>query len=60
MTEAYVAEHLWLMTSALYAVAGGELHTPRYTDILYPEKANVDNRTAEEIKADIVRKLVGE
>lgn len=56
MTETYIAEHLWLMTSAMYAFGGSKLTTPRYTEMICPEQK--DTRTAEEIKQDILRKLV--
>ena len=58
MTEAYLAEHLWFLTGAVYAMGGQELNTPRYTELIDPEGANTDNRTAQEIKDDIVRKLL--
>lgn len=54
--QAYIAEHLWIATDALYKFGGSALGTPRYTDILYPHEQ--DNRTAEEIKQDILRELV--
>ena len=57
MTETYIAEHLWFGVSAIYALVGGELQTPRYTDMIDPHGSQTDNRTAEQIKADIVRKL---
>lgn len=57
MTEAYIAEHLWFATGAVYAMGGQELKTPRYTDLIDPDGSTTDRRTAEEIKADILRKL---
>lgn len=59
MTETYIAEHLWLMTSAMYSFGGSKLETPRYTEMVYPGQIKKDTRTAEEIKQDILRKLVG-
>jgi len=57
MTEAYIAEHIWLGVSAIYAMSGSELKTPRYIDMIDPQAAQTDPRTPEQIKADIVRKL---
>lgn len=57
MTETYIAEHIWLGVSAIYAMSGGELKTPRYIDMIDPQAAHTDLRTPEQIKADIVRKL---
>ena len=55
MTETYIAEHLWFATGALYAIGGSDLQTPRYTDLI--TTGAVDNRTSEQIKADILKKL---
>lgn len=57
MTETYIAEHLWLVTDALYASLGGKLKTTRYTEFINPALKNNDNRTAQEIIEDIKEKL---
>lgn len=43
----------------LSARFGAELQMPNYSDILYPELKKRDERTAEQIKADILEKLEG-
>lgn len=57
MTETYIAEHLWFATGALYAMTGNELKTPRYTSLIDQQNGKTDIRSAEEIKADILKKL---
>ena len=53
----YAVEHLWLLTSAVYALGGGELKTPRYIELAHPEIKVKDVRTAEEIKQYILERL---
>lgn len=57
MTVDYAVEHLWLLTSAVYAIGGGELKTPRYIELSHPEQKIRDQRTAEEIKQHILERL---
>ena len=57
MTVDYAVEHLWLLTSAVYAIGGGELKTPRYIELAHPEHKIKDQRTAEEIKQHILERL---
>jgi hypothetical protein len=57
MTDAYLSEHLWLLVGALYSMTGNKLNTPRYTEMIVPSLAKMDNRTADEIKKDIIKKL---
>lgn len=57
MTINYAVEHLWLLTSAVYAIGGGELKTPRYIELAHPEEKVRDLRTAEEIKQHILEML---
>lgn len=57
ITIDYAVEHLWLLTSAVYALGGGELKTQRYIEISHPSLAAKDNRTPEQIKADILAKF---
>lgn len=57
MTEAYIAEHLWLVVGALYAFSGNKLDTPRYTEMIEPKLAEKDKRTARQIISDIRDRL---
>ena len=57
MTIDYAVEHLWLVTSAVYAIGGGELKTPRYIELAHPEEKKKDVRTAKEIKQYILERL---
>lgn len=53
----YGLEHLWLVTSAVYAIGGGELKTPRYLQLTHPEMQFEDTRTADEIINDTINGL---
>ena len=53
----YGLEHLWLVTSAVYAIGGGELKTPRYLELAHPEMKFSDNRTASQIIDDVIGML---
>lgn len=53
----YGLEHLWLVTSAVYAIGGGELKTPRYMELAHPQVKIEDDRTAEEIIDDVINNL---
>jgi len=57
MTVDYAVEHLWLLTSAVYAIGGGELKTPRYIEVAYPQMKITDTRTADEIIDDTINNL---
>lgn len=57
MTVDYAVEHLWLLTSAVYAIGGGELKTPRYIELSHPHLNIQDNRTADEIIDDTINNL---
>ena len=57
MTDAYIAEHLWLATTAIYGLRGYKLETPRYTELVEPSLKKEDNRTAQQIIDDICAKL---
>lgn len=57
MTETYIAEHLWFLTGAIYAMAGSEITTPRYTELIDPSLAKKDIRTADEIRENLINKL---
>lgn len=58
VTTEYAMQHLWLLTSAVYAIGGGELKTPQYIDLVHPEMQIRDQRSAEQIKQDILAKLL--
>ena len=57
MTIDYAVEHLWLLTSAVYVIGGGELKTPPYIELAHPEEKHKDARSAEEIKQYILERL---
>lgn len=57
MNTTYGLEHLWILTSAVISLGGQKLNTPSYVELTHPELTQQDNRTAEEIFADIDNQL---
>ena len=53
----YVATHIWYTARAAWDARGKELQTPNYSEIVHPELK--DNRTAAQIKDDILQKFKG-
>ena len=56
--QKYVADCLGVMTIRLHRMSGADNYKiPLFSEMIEPEKANTDNRSAEEIKNDILKKL---
>lgn len=57
LTMDYIAQHLFYMTKAVYAIGGGDFKGKSYVELAYPGIASSDTRSAEEIKAYILKRL---
>lgn len=53
----YIAQHAYYITSAIYQIGGLEFKGESYIEAAYPDIVKKDVRTAEEIKAHIVKRL---
>ena len=51
----YIGNHLWAIANAAYSFGGKEIPSTPYSEIIHPEI--VDNRSSDEIKAQLLRML---
>lgn len=57
-TAEYTAEHIWILTGLVYKyLTDNKIPTKEFVELMYPEVGNKDERTAEEIKQDILKRL---
>jgi len=54
--EVYANQCLWTIAAGLYSLGGQTLSMPQYVELIHPEMK--DTRTAQEIKDDIVKRLL--
>lgn len=57
MTVDYVAQHLFYVTKAQLRIAGFDYDGESYLELMYPKKIKKDERSAEQIKQDLLKRL---
>lgn len=53
----YVADYIWGIRADIHGMVGDEFTAMRFTEIMHPEQNKRDNRTAEEIKDGVLKRL---
>ena len=59
MAVDYIAQHAFYIAKAVLSIGGSEYNGSSYLEIAYPEVAKKDERTAEQIKQDLIKRLIG-
>lgn len=53
----YTADYLWGIRADIHGMTGDIYEAARYTELIHPEFYEKDNRTAEQIKDDLLSQL---
>lgn len=53
----YTADYLWGIRADIHGMMGDEFTAMRFTEIMHPEQNKRDNRSAEEIKDNVLKRL---
>lgn len=57
MSVDYIAQHMYYLAKAQFIQAGLDYNGESYIEMMYPETIKRDERSAEQIKQDLLKRL---